>query len=248
MQKFSFNTSQEAWINFNAMLVQASPKDLLHYSNQVILFDVLIDIAKSWISEDWDFTQTVNYTSSKWTSLKSNYLNMEHTEEVLSLVHHRELKKDKNYNVSMWFSNNHGGGKGCLLNATFSRRYKEDIPILSATMRASEFYKRGMFDLLLLHRLGQEAWGEDATFGVKIFATQLWGGADWLSLLTSVIPPEKLFKDLSHPFTREVKNWYEKFQEVEDPEAMKYHAHRRAVKVIQGKTRTAPLLARHCTF
>jgi len=246
MKHFTFSTSQEAWINFNRTLIEAQDKRFLVYSNQVILFDVFMEIKKSHIDPNWNFTKTVNYTPAKWTSLKTNYLNYPHMEEVMSLVRHRELKKDRNYNVSMWFANNHDGGKGCLLNATFSRRYGEDQPVLSATMRASEFYKRGMFDLLLLHRLGEEAWGEDVSFGLNLFATQLWGGSDWLSLLSTVIPPEELFKDMKTPFHKEVKSWFDKFNKVEDPEDLKYHAHRRAVKVLQGLTREKALTAQDC--
>lgn len=248
MKHFTFSTSQDAWINFNRFLIESKDPRILNYSNQAILFDVFIEIQKSWVDEEWDFTKTVNYTKSKWSSLKSNYLNITHMEEVMSLVRHRELKKDKNYNISMWFANNHGGGKGCLLNATFSRRYGEDQPILSATMRASEFYKRGMFDLLLLHRIGQEAWGEETPFGINLFATQLWAGSDWNSLLTTVIPPKELFQNPETRFHKEVEQWYHKFKAVKDIDSLKYHSHKRAAKVIQGKTNKVKLIAKDCTL
>lgn len=246
MRTLKFATSVDAWIGVNQFLVEAKDPSILVYSNQAILFDAFISINKSFIPEDWDFTRTVNYTPAKWSSLVSNYVDFTHMEEVMSLVHHREAKKDRNYNISMWFSNKHGGGKGCLLSATFSRRYGDNQPILTAVMRASEFYKRGMFDLLLLHRLGQEAWGEDASFSLNIFATQLWGGSDWLSLLTSVIPAKELFSGDMSPFHKEVQSWYNKFMAIKDPDSMNYHAHRRAVKVVQGKIREKTLLASHC--
>ena len=245
MKSLTFPTSVDAWIGVNRFLIEAKDPSILVYSNQAIVFDAFLSIKRSWVPDTWDFTKTVNYTPAKWSSLKSNYLDMTHMEEVMSLVRHRELKKDRNYNISMWFANNHDGGKGCLLNVTFSRRYGDDLPTMSATMRASEFYKRGMFDLLLLHRLGVEAWGE-VPFGLNIFATQLWGGSDWLSLLTTVIPPDELFNNIKTPFHQEVKAWYDKFRAVKDIDGLKYHAHQRACKVLQGKVRDKAMYASDC--
>jgi hypothetical protein len=249
MHVLNYPTSEEAWVKVNQFLINSdkSMKDRLVMSNQVILYDVLININRSYIPEDWDFTATVNYTKAKWTSLVGNYVDLTHMEEVISVVHHRELKKDKNYNISMWFSNQHGAGKGCLLSCTFSRRYGEEYPMVHAVMRASEFYKRGAFDLLLIHRLGQEAFGEDAHFGVRIFAHQLWGGADWVAMLVSKIPPEELFKNQdTHSFTREVKKMYDYFMGIKDPNNLRFHSHKRAVAVIQGQVRGKRLLASDC--
>ncbi len=252
MKVFSYTDSEDAWVNMNRDLIcsDLSDRDRVVVSNQVILYDVFIKIRKSYVSEDWDFTKTVNYTPAKWTSLVNNYLDRPHFEEVMSLVLHRELKKDRNYNITCWFSNKHGGGKGCLISCTFSRRLGEEYPILNVVMRASEFYKRGMFDLLLIHRIGQEVYGEDAHFGVNILAHQLWGGSDWLSLLTSVIPADKLFNEeaMSLSFTREVHKQYKYFQSIEDEGKMNYHSHRRAVRVIQGRVNPKRLLAMHCTL
>lgn len=250
MVEFSYPTSQEAWIGLNRSLIMIRPDkypNSVIYSNQAILFDVLISIKRSYIDPEWNFTKTANYTGSKWTSLINNYVDRNHLEEILSLVHHRELKKDKNYNITFQFSNAHSGGKGCLLSATFSRRYGEADPSIHATFRASEFYKRGMFDLLLLHRLGQLAWGEDAAFSVDIWAHQLWGGSDWLSLLSSVIPAETLFRRTKPGTFREkvLKN-YQHFKDLKDIEGLSYHAHKRAAKVIQGLTNPKPVLAKHC--
>jgi len=249
MHEFTYPTSQEAWIRLNKFLIDIDPEetpDAYIASNQVILYDVLINIERSWIQDEWDFTKTANYTKSKWTSLVNNYVNRGHLEEIISSVHVRELRKDKNYNISFHFSNQHGGGKGCLLTATFSRRYGEDTPMIHATIRASEFYKRGMFDLLLLHRLGQEAWG-DTPFGLKIFAHQLWGGADWLSLLSSVIRPKILFRRVKEgSFRDKVLNNFKKFKAIRDIDGLAYHAHKRACKVIQKKTNPKPVYASQC--
>ena len=250
MVEFIYPTSQEAWIGLNKALIKTTPDKYPNtyiQSNQVIIYDVLINIQRSWVDPDWDFTETANYTMGKWTSLINNYVDKNHLEEILASVHHRDLKKDKNYNITFHFSNQHGGGKGCLLTATFSRRYGVADPIIHATFRASEFYKRGMFDLLLLHRLGQAAWGEEAGFGVDIWAHQLWGGSDWLSLLSSVIPPEKLFRRIKpNSFHAKVYENYKRFKELKDIDGLSYHAHKRAAHVIQGSVKEKRVLAKHC--
>jgi hypothetical protein len=252
MVEFTYPTSQAAWIGLNRALIKTRPDkypNQVIYSNQVIIYDVLINIKQSYIDPEWDFTATANYTGAKWTSLVNNYVDKNHLEEVVSVVQHRELKKDKNYNIAFHFSTQHGGGKGCLLTATFSRRYGEEVPSIHATFRASEFYKRGMFDLLLLHRLGQAAWGEDAAFAVDIWAHQLWGGSDWLSLLTSVIPAEKLFRHTKPgTFQAKVQENYNRFKELKDIDGLSYHAHKRAAHVIQGSVKDKRVLVKHCTL
>jgi len=250
MIEFIYPTSQEAWIGLNKSLINIRedkyPNSVVQ-SNQAIIFDVLINIKRSWVDPKWDFTATANYTMAKWTSLVNNYIDRNHLDEILSVVHHRELKKDKNYNIAFHFSNSHSGGKGCLLTATFSRRYGESDPCIHATFRASEFYKRGMFDLLLLHRLGQAAWGEDTAFSVDIWAHQLWGGVDWLALLSSIIPAEKLFKRAKPgSFKSKVLDKYNYFKGIKDIDGLSYHAHKRAAHVIQGSVKEKRVLAEHC--
>jgi len=249
MKEWIYATSEEAWTGVNKTLIniENAPEGLgaKVYRHQVILYDIMIKIKRSFISEDWDFTETVNYRKAKWTGLVSNYVDKNHLEDVLAAVKHRELKKTKNYNETFHFGNQHSHGKGCLLVCTFSRRFGEDNPVLNVVMRASEFFKRGMFDLLLVHRLGQEAYGEEP-FSVNIHAQQLWGGADWLSLMYAVDP--KWFRGLkgTNGFAGEVWKWYVKFRDMENVENLSYHAHKRACKVIQGETAKPPLLASDC--
>ncbi|RLD01841.1 MAG: hypothetical protein DRI65_15355 [Chloroflexota bacterium] len=251
MIEITYPTSEAAWIGLNKALVKIDEqpyKDKAKiYSSQVILYDVLIHIKRSYIPEDWDFTRTVNYRKAKWNGLKSNYVDKTHLEQVLASVKHRELKKTKNYNESMLFGNSHSHGKGCLLVCTFSRRHTDETPVLNVVMRASEIFKRGLLDFGLVHRIGEEAYG-DQPFAVNIFAQQLWMGADWGSLLYVIDKP--WFKELkgSNGFAGKVYEWYEKFRDQEEIMNMNYHAHRRACKVIQGITATPPLLARDCNL
>lgn len=247
--EFNFKTSVEAWKKINRALIDADAKLPLAEikSNQVVLYDTLIRIQDPTVPDDWNFTTTVNYAKQKWTGLINNYVNKQHLQEVLARVHHRELKGVENYNETFQFSNQHSGGKGCLLAATFSRRYGDKLPSIHAVFRASELYKRGMFDFLLLYRLGQAAWGEDARFTLDVWCHQLWGGVDWLAMLSSVIPPRSLFK-YAKPgnFAEKVKKKYDYFANLEDVENLSYHAHKRPCKVIQKKTRPDEILAGHC--
>ena len=250
MLELEYTNSEAAWVGVNKELASVNAEldtDGKILKGQVILYDVMIRIARSYVPESWDFTKTVNYRRAKWTGLVTNYVDKNHLEEVLVAVKHRELNKTKNYNETFHFGNQHSHGKGCLLVCTFSRRHGEEHPVLNVVMRASEFYKRGMFDLLLLHRIGQEAYGEQP-FSINVFAQQLWGGADWLSLL-SVVDWE-WFKTLEDKpgFSSQVWNWYNKFAEVADFRDLNYHAHRRAVKVIQEQTATPALLASDCNL
>ena len=245
-----FPTSQEAWVQVNKGLVEieSNPNTSARakiYKHQVLLYDVLLRIDRSYIDPEWDFTKTVNYRRQKWTSLVGNYVDINHLEDVLGAVKHRELKKHKNYNETFHFGNAHSHGKGCLLVCTFSRRYGEDRPVLNAVMRAAEFFKRGMMDLLLLHRIGEQAYG-DEPFAVNIFAQQLWGGSDWLSLIYAF--DKKYIKGLKNAegFAGEVYKKYKLFKNVEDIGSISYHAHQRAAKVIQGLTATPALLAEDC--
>lgn len=251
MTELTYPTSMDAWIGVNKTLVTIEGTELAKqakiYSSQVILYDVMMRIKRSWVPETWDFTKTINYRRAKWTGLVSNYVDMGHLEDVLAAVKHREIRKTKNYNETFHFGNQHSHGKGCLLVCTFSRRYTDEVPVLNVVMRASEFLKRGMFDLLLIHRIGEQAYG-DQPFAVNILAQQLWGGSDWLSLLAVVDKP--WFKGLrdTNGFAGNVYEWYRKFKKQDDIMNMKYHAHRRACKVIQGITATPPLLASDCTL
>lgn len=67
-----------------------------------------------------------------------------------SRIRQMKVKYNQNYNVSYIFNNKHDNGKQCLIAATFSKRFQEDIPVITMVLRASEITKRLMFDLLLV--------------------------------------------------------------------------------------------------
>lgn len=251
MELIAYSTSEKAWLELNKSLVISNPIDhpaRIIQSNQVIIYDAGLVIERAYIDPNFSFTKTVNYAKAKWTSLVGNYIDIEELKEVAQLVRDAEEKKTKNYNYTLHFQNSHGHGKACLISCTFSRMYTQATPQLKVVMRASEFYKRGMMDLLLLQRVGEAAYGEE-NFSLRIHAHQLWGGVDWLSLLNASMDLQE-WVDINNPskFAEKVLAKLKYFEEVEDPDTMKYHAHARAAKVIQGLTREEELLVKHCTL
>lgn len=252
MRILKFKNSLAAFMGINEYLIfneKGIKADGIVSSSQNIMYDTMVRIHKSEIPPDWDFTKTVNYRKSKWTSLVGNYLNIDQLQEVIAEVQSREIKKSKSYNVSMLFANSHGGGKGCLLSCTYSRRPHLEVPLLIVTVRASETYKRLMFDLLLIHRMGEEAYGEDADFSINIFFPHSWVAVSWSAMFIHLLSPERITQLEeeygTNVFSNAVKAKYEYFKSV-DWTKFNYNADKRAAKVIQGDIASPPVLARDC--
>lgn len=252
MHVLTFDNSVEAFNGINGIMVfdESFIKNTGVYSrSQTIVFDTLVSIKRSKVPEDWDFTKAVNYRTMKWVTLVKNYVDEDHLQEVIAEVQSREIRKNQSYNISFHFANLHGGGKGCLLTLTFSRRPKRKTPLLTVSVRASEVYKRLMVDLLLIHRIGQECYGEEAEFGVNIFIPHMWQGVSWGAMWLSQQPKEVVDNWLSEfgpsPFQEAVFSKWNYFKE-SDFEKFTYNADKRAAKVIQGKVESPPLLAKHC--
>jgi hypothetical protein len=254
MRLLEFKTSVDAFNGINAYMIfneTGVTKNGIVSSSQTIMYDTFVKIHRSWVPEDWDFTSTVNYRPAKWSSLVNNYIDKSHLQEILAEVQLRELKKATSYNIAFHFANSHGGGKGCLLTCTFSRRPGLSSPILVISTRASEVYKRLMVDLLLIHRIGQEAYGEEADFGVQLVIPHAWQGVSWAAMWRS-------WQDVDI-----MGNWLEyyggehgKFADAvwkrmndlktKDWSKFSYNADKRAAKVIQKVVAKPALLAGDC--
>lgn len=252
MRLLSFKTSLDAFQGINEYLiyrVDGVSVDGIVSSSQNIMYNTFIKIHKSFIPEDWDFTKTVNYRMAKWVSLVNNYVDKGYLQEVLAEVQSRELKKASSYNISFHFSNSHGGGKGCLLTCTFTRRPGVNSPILIVNTRASEVYKRLMVDLLLIHRIGQAAYGEAGDFSVEIFMPHAWQGVSWAAMWMSWQRGRYLaeleLKFGSNVFCDSVKKRLSDFS-TREIESFSYNADKRAAKVIQGLIASPSLLAKGC--
>jgi hypothetical protein len=221
--------------------------------SQNIMYNTMVNIHKSYIPETYDFTRTVNYRPAKWSSLVRNYVDMGHLQEICAVVQSRELKKAAAYTISFHFSNQHGGGKGCLLTCTFTRRPGNESPILVVSVRASEVYKRLMVDLVLLHRIGEYAYGEGADFSIELWLPHAWQGVSWAAMFLGTCTLKKL-KEIEqqvkeHPtvFSKAVFEKLEYFKSV-DWSKFSYNADKRAAKVIQRDVASPPLLASHCNL
>lgn len=254
MRLLEYKTSVDAFNGINAFLIfneKGVRENGVVSSSQTIMYDTFIKIHRSWVPDDWDFTATVNYRSAKWNSLVSNYLDKGHLQEIIAEVQLRELKKAQAYNLSFHFSNSHGGGKGCLLTCTFSRRPGLSSPVLIISTRASEVYKRLMVDLLLIHRIGQEAYGEDADFGVHLIVPHAWQGVSWAAMWRSW-QEEDIINNWVNHYGGTTHKFYDAVYErmvqlrTKDWTKFSYNADKRAAKVIQKVVAKPALLAKHC--
>jgi len=236
-----YPTSIAAWEGINETLISdpeyVVKKGGYHNNIQVLLFDVTLLIARSYIPDDFNFG-IFNYRMQKWNSLKNNYLDMNQLDKVKSRVMVYLLKKATNYNVSMHFTDKHDNGKGCLLSCTFSKRYNDDQPELAVHVRASEVTKRLIFDLLLIHRIGEYVYGEGASFGIRLTIVQSY--IDGMSFLMM-----HNYKDLFKWFDKDdwngrtlklLKSKFDQYYNHEDPEGITFGVYRRiAVSLSKGK-------------
>ena len=252
MRILRYKNSVEAFNGINSYLIyneDGVKENGIVSRSQNIMYDTLVKVRKSMIPDDWDFTAGVNYRKSKWTSLVGNYVDQSHLQEVVSEVVSREIKKSTSYTVAFQFSNKHGIGKGCLLSCTFTRRPNIPYPILNVSIRASEVYKRLFMDFLLLHRIGQEAYGENGDFAIQLWLPHAWQGVSWGAMWMS-LQPSTVLKGLKEkygtgPFQEAVVKKLQFFEDA-DYEKFGYNADKRAAKVIQEDVASPPLLARDC--
>jgi len=249
MLERTFTDSVSAFKGINKMLIFEEELVKEHgflQASQANLYNLLVRVERSYVPDAFDFSSLANYRPAKATSLINNYIDRDYLDEIVAQVLHKELKKAKAYNLAFHFTNLHDGGKGCLLTCTFTRRYGEDTPILIATIRASESFKRLMFDLLLLQRMGELAYG-DEPFALEIYFPYVWGVPDWLSMYLKFDKKSRIKakKAEKGTFANKVYEKYLTFKNMprEEMEAMKYHATKRSWKVINDETTKPHYLA-----
>ena len=103
------------------------------------------------------------------------------------------------------FNNHHDNGKQCLIAATFSKRFGEDIPVITMVIRASEITKRLIFDFLLIQRMAEYVYGPDQSVQINLFATQMYGNVETLLMYSAYKPLKKVIKGIDNPWTKRVK-------------------------------------------
>ena len=237
IHSLEFATSQEAWEKLNEAFLRIDPvifdKGATANSGVAVAYNVFIKIRKAWVDPDFDYGRCFNYKEAKWTSLLNNYIDFNKLDLLRSKL--RVLKKsyNQNYNVSYTFNNHHDNGKQCLLAATFSKRFNEDVPVITMVMRASEITKRLIFDLLLVQRMAEYVYGPEQTVQLNIFATQMYGNVETLLMYNTHRPIKKILKGVDNPWTRRVWEVWEKFQNGTEKQFSSFKVFFRSFKVLR---------------
>tara|TARA_B000000460_G_scaffold249598_1_gene231752 strand:- start:13531 stop:14301 length:771 start_codon:yes stop_codon:yes gene_type:complete len=233
----NFKTSQEAWEGLNAFFLNKSEfifnKGLGAFvSGQVVMYDVDVKIEEPKVSPDFDFGNTFGYRKQKWSGLVNNYLDQESLGNFIGRVLEAEnIKKQKNYNISMAFSNNHDHGKNCLLSLTAIRRNMYELPILNFTLRSSEITKRLLMDLLLIQRIGEEIY---PNFTINMKVINMYQDPEAFCMFDSFKPIKSILEiecKKTH-YQKKITRILRKFKTV-DIKEIKYKVHKRCVRQLQ---------------
>lgn len=245
-----FATSQEAWEKLNEAFLRLDPvifsKGATANSGVSVAYNVFIKIRKAWVDPDFDYGRMFNYTESKWTSLLNNYIDFNKLDLIRSKLRVLRNKYNQNYNVTYTFNNRHDNGKQCLIAATFSKRFGEDIPVITMVLRASEITKRLIFDFLLIQRMAEYVYGPEQTVQINVFATQMYGNIETLIMYHSYRPLKKVLKGVDNPFTRRALEVFDKFQKGTEKEFSSFKVFFRSFKVLRPDLYDyKPLLAKN---
>lgn len=251
IHSLEFGTSQEAWEKLNESFLRLDPvlfnKGSIANAGVAASYNVFIKIRKAWIDPDFDYGRYFNYTESKWTTLLNNYVDFNQLDLLKSQVKLRKSSNQQNYNISYLFNNSHNNGKQCLLAATFSKRFTEDIPVVTLYIRVSEITKRLPFDLLLIQRISEYLYGKDITVSLNIFASQMYGNIETLLMYSSYKPLKKILKGIpkDNPWRVRVSEVYNKFKDGTPEQFSSFKVYLRSFKVLRPDLYTyKPLLAK----
>lgn len=247
-----FSTSQEAWEKLNEAFLRLDPilfeKGAVANSGVAVSYNVFIKIRKAYIDPDFDYGRHFNYTETKWTTLLNNYLDFNQLDLVKSQVKMRKATYNQNYNVSYVFNNSHNNGKQCLLAAIFSKRFQEDVPVITMVVRASEITKRLIFDFLLIQRMAEYIYGKYQTVQINMFATQMFGNLETLLMYGAHKKLKKVLKgtDKKSPWIKRLLEVNEKFIKGTEKDFSTYKVFLRAFKVLRPDLyKYKPLLAKN---
>lgn len=219
IHSLEFATSQEAWEKLNEYFLQMNPilfnKGALANSGLAVCYNVFIRIRKAWVDPEFDYGRHFNYTSSKWSVLLNNYIDFNKLDLMRSRIRTLKNSYNQNYNVTYIFNNKHDNGKQCLIAATFSKRFQEDIPVITMVLRASEITKRLMFDFLLVQRMAEYVYGPNQSVQLNLFATQMYGNTETLIMYDAHKPVPKVIKKYDNPWVDNVKKVYKNLKKVQ---------------------------------
>lgn len=237
LHSLEFATSQEAWEKLNEAFLRLDPvlfeKGATANSGVAVVYNVFIKVRKAWVDPDFDYGRCFNYKEAKWTSLLNNYIDFNKLDLLRSKVRVMKKSYNQNYNISYTFNNHHDNGKQCLLAATFSKRFNEDVPVITMVLRASEITKRLIFDLLLVQRMAEYVYGPEQTVQLNIFATQMYGNTETLLMYHTHKPLKKVLKGVKNPWTYKVLETWEKFQNGTEKQFSSFKVFFRSFKVLR---------------
>lgn len=237
LHSLEFATSQEAWEKLNEAFLRLDPvlfdKGATANSGVAVAYTVFIKIRKAWVDPDFDYGRCFNYKETKWTSLLNNYIDFNKLDLLRSKLRILKNKYNQNYNVTYMFNNHHDNGKQCLIAATFSKRFQEDIPVITMVIRASEITKRLIFDFLLIQRMAEYVYGPDQSVQINLFATQMYGNVETLLMYSAYKPLKKVIKGIDNPWTKRVKEVYKKIQKSTEKEWSSFKVFFRSFKVLR---------------
>lgn len=113
------------------------------------------------------------------------------------------------------FNNHHDNGKQCLIAATFSKRFGEDIPVLHGNQGIRD-NKRLIFDFLLIQRMAEYVYGPEQSVQINLFATQMYGNVETLLMYHTHKPLKKVLKgtDKENSWIKRLNEVFDKFQTV----------------------------------
>lgn len=237
LHSLEFATSQEAWEKLNEAFLRLDPvlfdKGATANSGVAVAYNVFIKIRKAWVDPDFDYGRCFNYKETKWTSLLNNYIDFNKLDLLRSKLRILKNKYNQNYNVTYMFNNHHDNGKQCLIAATFSKRFQEDIPVITMVVRASEITKRLIFDFLLIQRMAEYVYGPDQSVQINLFATQMYGNVETLLMYSAYKPLKKVIKGIDNPWTKRVKEVYNKILNGTENEWSSFKVFFRSFKVLR---------------
>lgn len=239
IHSLEFATSQEAWEKLNEAFLRMEPilfeKGAIVNSGVSVVYNVFIKIRKAWIDPDFNYGRCFNYTATKWSSLLNNYIDFNKLDLIRSRLRTLKASYNQNYNISYLFNNHHDNGKQCLLAATFSKRFQEDIPVITMVVRASEITKRLIFDFLLIQRMAEYVYGPGQSVQINLFATQMYGNVETLLMYDAYKPLKKVLKgcDKKNPWIVRINEVYDKFKNGTEKQFSSFKVFFRCFKVLR---------------
>jgi len=255
MLRLQAEDSQKAWEKLNELFI-CDPAKVLEdggnfTSNELITYNAFIEIKEGKIDPEFDFNDLFGYKTMKWNSLISNYMDLDELDLVKSRIQVREGKKQNKYTETMKFYNKHIQGKGCLNSITFHKRNKELYPVLCVSIRASEITKRLIFDLLLIQRIGEYVYGDDAHFSVEISCPNMYMVVESGICYHTHKSIKKMVRKIEdpHQFTVNCLKKLKHFLKV-DVDTINYKVHKRTIFQLQRPngiplSGTTPLIAKN---